>query len=698
MYTNPSSLGIHGILMKNNDKQTGARSRGGFRSRLLVSMLILIFFIIFSAPLYADVNLKIMAKNPSEFTPQEVSVKYYLPKLIKLENVVDVGNLELGYDIRREQYYVHRVVSLKPQESVSYDVAIQDIWLIDTTLLSDMKAHVNKIVRELKESEYGEAVTKLKRDIDQRIDAILNRQEEFLIEQVEPVEHINAYTLNKEQLKIVKEKIGSLEKLLEAISGQGAATQVLGESSLGTRKGERIIRFSAKKGDDSFGQDSTEGVDCFGDDGQEIPINVAPEIVVLKIDVENSSTEMSQTIPLKYVLAKEVTAKDVVDSNGLQVGFDFESGLYYVFDNAVELEAGEKKTFEVILKNNWVIDQRDLFSLKIHVDSMLKVMKGLKAFSAIRAKCEDVVKDIDKLLKHDVMKNFDQEYVMTFREGQQQVTEIRKEVVYIEDFMKRSGIEPKITVVDKQKICGEAKKLWAGAESIDSVKGLKTEWEKIKAGVLSKEINLLAGTIFQGKALATAVVWQIIKYLVFFLMLISGTFYFTHIRQKKSIMFDALTGAFTRVYILERLKEELKIARGAKNRCSLLILDVDKFKTINDTYGHAAGDTVLKEFVVAMRKGVRATDLVGRFGGDEFLIVLPTSSKDIACRIAEGIVRFVRNHDIYIGQQKLNITASIGVATFPDDSATAEDLFNKADKALYVIKKKGRDGMSVYGA
>jgi two-component system, cell cycle response regulator len=211
-------------------------------------------------------------------------------------------------------------------------------------------------------------------------------------------------------------------------------------------------------------------------------------------------------------------------------------------------------------------------------------------------------------------------------------------------------------------------------------------------------MKLIAGSIFKGKGMATASTWAIINYIIIFLGLISSVFYFTHIRQRKGGMFDPLTGAFSKRYIMDRLKEEVKIAKGTGGHCSLMVMDMDKFKTINDTYGHSAGDMILKEFVIAIRKAIRATDLLGRFGGDEFVIVLPTAENTKALQVAEEIADSVRNHDIKIEKKKVTVTCSIGVAAFPEDSGTADDLFNKADKALYTVKQRGRDGAALFQA
>jgi diguanylate cyclase (GGDEF)-like protein len=99
-----------------------------------------------------------------------------------------------------------------------------------------------------------------------------------------------------------------------------------------------------------------------------------------------------------------------------------------------------------------------------------------------------------------------------------------------------------------------------------------------------------------------------------------------------------------------------------------------------------------------MRKGIRATDILGRFGGDEFMIILPTGEKEIALKIGQSIARIVEGTAVKVNPQlTLNITCSIGVATFPDDSQTPEDLFEKADQALYQIKRKGGNGAAAYG-
>ena len=278
----------------------------------------------------------------------------------------------------------------------------------------------------------------------------------------------------------------------------------------------------------------------------------------------------------------------------------------------------------------------------------------------------------------------------SFRKDKEKSLEFERIIREIEDILIQAGISPADSLIEQEEYCVKAK-----AEGLS-----KDEMEEGLRGATvleSQKIKSMAGSIFKGKSISGASTFTIINYIIIFLGVISSVFYFINIRQQKSTMFDPLTGAFLRAYILERLREEIKIAKGGNKKCSLLVMDLDKFKNVNDTHGHAVGDTLLKEFVIAMRKGVRATDLIGRFGGDEFIIVLPTSEKKIALKIAESIAEAIENTVVTISPKlSLKMSTSIGVSTYPDDSRTADDLFNKSDKALYEVKKRGGNGAEAY--
>lgn len=162
---------------------------------------------------------------------------------------------------------------------------------------------------------------------------------------------------------------------------------------------------------------------------------------------------------------------------------------------------------------------------------------------------------------------------------------------------------------------------------------------------------------------------------------------------------DPLTSLFNRRYMESSLERELLRAKRNSQQLSVLMLDVDHFKRFNDTFGHDAGDLLLKEFAAMLQKNVRGEDIACRFGGEEFILILPTCPLDIAIKRAEKILADTRALNIQHQQQSLGkITVSIGIAVFPEHDDDIEGLLRLADKALYSAKREGRDRAVVASA
>jgi two-component system cell cycle response regulator len=154
---------------------------------------------------------------------------------------------------------------------------------------------------------------------------------------------------------------------------------------------------------------------------------------------------------------------------------------------------------------------------------------------------------------------------------------------------------------------------------------------------------------------------------------------------------DSLTGVWNRGEILETLRRELERAARFKSATGLLMLDIDHFKNINDTYGHLTGDAVLKEVVQRIIKAVRVYDSVGRFGGEEFVIVLPGCSREQIDQSAERVRAAVDNGPILTDGSKISVTVSIGAAVTALGSTSDAELLAAADGALYRAKEIGRN-------
>ena len=157
---------------------------------------------------------------------------------------------------------------------------------------------------------------------------------------------------------------------------------------------------------------------------------------------------------------------------------------------------------------------------------------------------------------------------------------------------------------------------------------------------------------------------------------------------------DALTGAFSRAAIMEKLRMELTRSRREKTTVGILMADLDRFKEINDTYGHLAGDQILREAAKRMRASVRPYDAVGRCGGEEFLIVMPGCDAASAMNRAEELRKAIGDTPVEIPEEKVSLTISLGVSVGadPDD---VELLLRAADNALYEAKNLGRNRVAL---
>jgi len=155
---------------------------------------------------------------------------------------------------------------------------------------------------------------------------------------------------------------------------------------------------------------------------------------------------------------------------------------------------------------------------------------------------------------------------------------------------------------------------------------------------------------------------------------------------------DDLTGMYNRRYLQQRLEEEFARARRYGQTLACILLDIDHFKMINDTHGHAAGDEALRQVAATIRSHVRKSDLAVRYGGEEFLLVLFENDRAGAVRVAERIRADVERRGVIWKDETLRLTISSGVALYPDEGITGPDeLIARADHALYSAKSSGRN-------
>ncbi len=212
-------------------------------------------------------------------------------------------------------------------------------------------------------------------------------------------------------------------------------------------------------------------------------------------------------------------------------------------------------------------------------------------------------------------------------------------------------------------------------------------------GFLSR--MLVAVGLFHASFASVEEIYSWINFALFVMMILSGTGYFllakeqADIRLLKRANTDSLTGILNRRAFAEQGKRSLRYFERKKGPVSFLLFDIDDFKKVNDTYGHYVGDTALKEVALIVQEGLRSYDLFGRYGGDEFAILLPDANEEEASLVAERMRRTIEIKAIY-EHAKIRITICIGIVTIiPTKETDLKKIYRMADGALYEAKLMG---------
>ena len=159
---------------------------------------------------------------------------------------------------------------------------------------------------------------------------------------------------------------------------------------------------------------------------------------------------------------------------------------------------------------------------------------------------------------------------------------------------------------------------------------------------------------------------------------------------------DGMTKLYVHRYFQLLLDKEMKRSSRHNKKFSLIMMDIDNFKAFNDTYGHQLGDKVLKDVAHAVKKNTRAEDVTARYGGEEFIVILPETDVQQAMIAAEKIRASVAELEIPHESQKLHVTISLGVSTYPEHAGEKEALIHAADTALYTSKHRGKNCVSLF--
>jgi diguanylate cyclase (GGDEF)-like protein len=167
-------------------------------------------------------------------------------------------------------------------------------------------------------------------------------------------------------------------------------------------------------------------------------------------------------------------------------------------------------------------------------------------------------------------------------------------------------------------------------------------------------------------------------------------------RKDKASKYDNLTGLYNRSYFDDSLKREIARAERHQLELSILFFDLDNFKNVNDSYGHLAGDLILKNVAGIIKEEIRIEDFAARYGGEEMVVILPQTGKIQGLILGERIRESIEEYTHQFKDQSIKITVSGGLATFPSDTKKGDELLKLADNALYEAKGSGKNNISVY--
>jgi diguanylate cyclase (GGDEF)-like protein len=168
----------------------------------------------------------------------------------------------------------------------------------------------------------------------------------------------------------------------------------------------------------------------------------------------------------------------------------------------------------------------------------------------------------------------------------------------------------------------------------------------------------------------------------------------TYLSAVRAAQKDPLTGINNRAAMDSSLAREIEMARRHRMPLSLIVMDIDKFKSINDTYGHATGDEIIKSFAQVVNGIIRKTDMLFRYGGEEFVVIMSNTGRDGSMLLAERIRRGIERMEVLLPQRRSPVTVSLGVASLKGKEG-AKAFFERADQALYQAKTSGRNSVCV---
>ncbi len=613
------------------------------KKRIVVILMFAVAFTLASSFAHAEVKLKIAVVNPSSTEAQISPIRYDLPKGIGPDQIVDIAGLEMKYDFDKGNYYLTGSVDLAVSEKKVLEITLRDVWSIPQDELLRLKEHTALLMKKLKDTKHYKPGTAIAANIDTQLDAMIKKEKDAALS---IKDRINQYYEDLVSLNGIKENVGMLENLVLDVGG-------IVEERVQVPTTLAVPVASSQLTGDSHSANSIE----------------------LKVKVTNPSKTEKMSAPVKFLLPVEVSPKYILDRGGLDMSYDFDKRTFCLFQDSVELVPAEVREFVVKIQDMWRIANVEIDALRSHTHNILVLLEGGEHYARAKQVSEKINVNLDLILNSQDAKVTAVEHIAYYRENTLLLQAAKREIADLERLVSQRGTSPGVTVKwPDEKGGGKEPARKRGYEGLDAI----------------------ARSIFKGKALTIATTWKIICGIIAFLGFLSFIILSHFTRRRRVMEFDPLTGVYRRDSLMERSQEIIDRCRKTNVQAAFFLLDLDKFKQANDKFGHAFGDTVLKEFVGVLRGSLRTDDVVGRYGGDEFAIVLPNIKRSNAEAIAEKIRKTVSEHTTLMQAtgQEFRLSTSVGVALYPDAGQNLSKMLAAADAAMYRSKASGGNAVN----
>ena len=358
-----------------------------------------------------SVVLKIRAVNPSAAERQKVEVRAQLPTPAKPENVLRSGDLEVTYDVATRTYSVHKLVDLAPKEVRTFEIELQDVWVVPLDTLDELAQHAQVLAAALKGFDQGATARRLHAAIEEGLRAVRERQEASSVTRVKPLDHIRAYESNLEALAQARKDLGVLENL--AVGAGIDPEKILGSPRMVPAAESSVT--STNSG--------------------------AP--LVIRIQVSNPSLTVRKPTPLKRELPMEVQPGDVLDTGGLKLGYDAGRKVTYVYLDDLVLGPQEKRGFEVRVRNPWVLGSARQNALEARTKNLLALASLTRAYKSVEDEANAIQRELAEIRKQQGPAVPGDEYVAFHRQQAARLDGLQSRVVRLEElFQPRQQPQP----------------------------------------------------------------------------------------------------------------------------------------------------------------------------------------------------------------------------------------------------------------